>query len=149
MIAEADILRVQEWMGHADIHTTRRYLHSRPQHDDANLVAEAFAIDERTIRPMQARRVDGPAGATGGCRPDARRRGMDERASVRVAVALDEPLLTAADVAKLLGVSRSSVYEYARRRHRALSSVTIGRHRRSLPQQRVGSGCLSLDPPVR
>lgn len=43
MIAKADIVRVQEWMGHADIQTTRRYLHFRPQHDDAALVAEAFA----------------------------------------------------------------------------------------------------------
>ena len=46
MIAKADIVRVQEWMGHADIQTTRRYLHFRPQHDDAALVAEAFAIDK-------------------------------------------------------------------------------------------------------
>jgi integrase len=44
MIANADIVRVQEWMGHADIQTTRRYLHCRPQHDDAALVAEAFAV---------------------------------------------------------------------------------------------------------
>ncbi len=46
VIAKADIVRVQEWMGHADIQTTRRYLHYRPQHDDAALVAEAFALDE-------------------------------------------------------------------------------------------------------
>jgi integrase len=46
MIAKADIVRVQEWMGHADIQTTRRYLHFRPQHDDAALVAEAFAVDK-------------------------------------------------------------------------------------------------------
>jgi integrase len=46
VIAKADIVRVQEWMGHADIQTTRRYLHYRPQHDDAVLVAEAFALDE-------------------------------------------------------------------------------------------------------
>ena len=43
MIAKADIVRVQEWMGHADIQTTRRYLHFRPQHDDAMLVAAAFS----------------------------------------------------------------------------------------------------------
>ncbi|HEV3002093.1 MAG TPA: tyrosine-type recombinase/integrase [Solirubrobacteraceae bacterium] len=46
VIAKADIVRVQEWMGHADIQTTRRYLHFRPQHDDAALVAEAFAVAE-------------------------------------------------------------------------------------------------------
>jgi integrase len=44
VIAKADIVRVQEWMGHADIQTTRRYLHFRPQHDDAAIVAEAFAL---------------------------------------------------------------------------------------------------------
>jgi integrase len=44
VIAKADIVRVQEWMGHADIQTTRRYLHFRPQHDDAAIVAQAFAV---------------------------------------------------------------------------------------------------------
>jgi len=72
---------------------------------------------------------------------------MDEPASVHVSVALDEPLLTADDVARLLRVPRSSVYEYARRRHRALPSVPIGRHRRFyrsdveawLSEQRTGT----------
>ena len=36
-------MRVQEWMGHADIETTRKYLHFVPRPDDARLVAEAFA----------------------------------------------------------------------------------------------------------
>jgi integrase len=45
MIAKADIVRVQEWMGHADIQTTRRYLHYRPRPDDVALVDEAFAIE--------------------------------------------------------------------------------------------------------
>jgi integrase len=30
MIAKADIRRVQEWMGHADIQTTTKYLHYTP-----------------------------------------------------------------------------------------------------------------------
>jgi integrase len=42
MIAKADIRRVQEWMGHADIQTTMRYLHYAPREEDARLVAEAF-----------------------------------------------------------------------------------------------------------
>jgi integrase len=42
LIAKADIARVQEWMGHADIQTTRKYLHFAPRPDDALLVAEAF-----------------------------------------------------------------------------------------------------------
>ncbi|HEX8121294.1 MAG TPA: helix-turn-helix domain-containing protein [Solirubrobacteraceae bacterium] len=45
-------------------------------------------------------------------------------------VELDRPLLTAEEVAALLGVPRSSVYEYARRRVDPLPSLLIGRHRR-------------------
>ncbi|HWG08506.1 MAG TPA: tyrosine-type recombinase/integrase [Solirubrobacteraceae bacterium] len=48
VIAHADIRRVQEWMGHADIQTTMRYLHYAPRAEDAQLVAEAF-------RPARAR----------------------------------------------------------------------------------------------
>jgi integrase len=53
MIAQADIRRVQEWMGHADIQTTMRYLHYAPREEDARLVAEAFALapgDAATVR---------------------------------------------------------------------------------------------------
>ena len=45
MIAKADIRRVQEWMGHADVQTTMGYLHYAPRADDAALVAEAFKIE--------------------------------------------------------------------------------------------------------
>jgi integrase len=45
MIAKADIRRVQEWMGHADVQTTMRYLHYAPRAADAALVAEAFKIE--------------------------------------------------------------------------------------------------------
>jgi integrase len=45
MIAKADIRRVQEWMGHANIETTMQYLHYAPRAEDARLVAEAFAVD--------------------------------------------------------------------------------------------------------
>jgi integrase len=44
MIAKADIRRVQEWMGHADVQTTMRYLHYAPRADEAALVAEAFRL---------------------------------------------------------------------------------------------------------
>ena len=43
MIREADIRRVQEWMGHADIQTTMKYLHYESRKEDADLVARAFA----------------------------------------------------------------------------------------------------------
>ena len=55
-----------------------------------------------------------------------------------VTAALTEPLLTAADVADLLAVPRSSVSEYARRLHHPLPSVHIGRHRRFLRQRGRG-----------
>lgn len=45
-------------------------------------------------------------------------------------VELDEPLLTAGQVAELLAIPRSTVYEYARRLHRPLPSIEVGRHRR-------------------
>lgn len=41
---------------------------------------------------------------------------------------LDEPLLDAADVARLLGIPKASVYEYAR--DGRLPCVCIGRHRK-------------------
>ncbi len=56
MIAKADIRRVQEWMGHADIQTTMRYLHYVPREEDARLVAEAFQADS------PATEVTAPAG---------------------------------------------------------------------------------------
>ena len=45
MIARADIRRVQEWMGHADIQTTMKYLHYAPRREDAELVALAFGSE--------------------------------------------------------------------------------------------------------
>ena len=47
-----------------------------------------------------------------------------------LSVSLDAPLLTADEVAGLLALPRSSVYEYARRRTDPLPSLLIGRHRR-------------------
>lgn len=44
MIREADIRRVQEWMGHADIQTTMKYLHYESRTADADLVARAFQV---------------------------------------------------------------------------------------------------------
>ena len=59
MIGKADIRRVQEWMGHADIQTTMKYLHYAPRAEDAALVAQAFGaapsagavVDHGTRRP--------------------------------------------------------------------------------------------------
>lgn len=45
MIAKADIRRVQEWMGHADVATTMKYLHYVERPDEAALVAAAFSTD--------------------------------------------------------------------------------------------------------
>lgn len=40
-----DPVTVQRLMGHANLKTTERYLHSRPRADDASRLAEAFASD--------------------------------------------------------------------------------------------------------
>jgi integrase len=45
MIAHADIRRVQEWMGHADVQTTMGYLHYASRGDEAALVAAAFRVE--------------------------------------------------------------------------------------------------------
>ncbi len=45
MIGKAHIGRVQEWMGHADVQTTMKYLHYVPREQDAELVAEAFHLE--------------------------------------------------------------------------------------------------------
>jgi integrase len=55
MISKADIRRVQEWMGHADVQTTMKYLHYAPREEDARLVAEAFAL---SAAPSEAVRSD-------------------------------------------------------------------------------------------
>ena len=41
------ILQVKEWMGHADIDTTMKYLHFAPRAGDADLIAEAVASAAR------------------------------------------------------------------------------------------------------
>jgi integrase len=51
MIGKADIRRVQEWMGHADVQTTMKYLHYVPREEDAALVAAAFAPDDAPLTP--------------------------------------------------------------------------------------------------
>jgi integrase len=55
MIAKTDIRRVQEWMGHADVQTTMKYLHYAPRADDARLVNEAFELADAT--PPEPRRA--------------------------------------------------------------------------------------------
>jgi integrase len=45
VIGVADIRRVQEWMGHANVQTTMQYLHYVPRPQDAALVGQAFEPD--------------------------------------------------------------------------------------------------------
>jgi integrase len=65
MIAVADIVRVKEWMGHADIETTMRYLHFAPRPEDAALVAKAFrlATDEAAFGAWTPALMDDPQNA--------------------------------------------------------------------------------------
>jgi integrase len=57
MIAKADILRVMEWMGHADVQTTQGYLHYRPRPDDARLADAAFASELSSAVPSAQRQT--------------------------------------------------------------------------------------------
>ena len=52
---KADIRRVQEWMGHADIQTTMKYLHYAPREEDAELVAGRFNAASRRHRQEPSR----------------------------------------------------------------------------------------------
>ncbi len=47
---QVSILQLKEWMGHADIDTTMKYLHFAPRAADAGLIAEAFASSEGRVR---------------------------------------------------------------------------------------------------
>jgi integrase len=64
IIAKADIRRVQEWMGHADIQTTPKYLHYPARQEDAELVAAAFAapVAAATTGTMRSGGAVGVAG---------------------------------------------------------------------------------------
>ena len=75
MIAKADILRVKEWMGHADVQTTMRYLHYAPRPDDARLVDEAFAVEGPAELSAHDRAAQTPAGGIEGRSPRCRWRG--------------------------------------------------------------------------
>jgi site-specific recombinase XerD len=54
MIAKADIRRVQEWMGHADVATTMKYLHYVERPEEARLVAEGFELPRTRKPPRRA-----------------------------------------------------------------------------------------------
>jgi hypothetical protein len=60
MIAKADVRRVQEWMGHADIQTTMKYLHYAPRAGDA---ARWSQRRSRSTRRWLRRRPDPRVGA--------------------------------------------------------------------------------------
>jgi integrase len=52
-VNHASIVQVQNWMGHADIKTTGRYLHAKSQASDAALLAAAFSPSSREIDMAQ------------------------------------------------------------------------------------------------
>jgi integrase len=79
MIAKADIRRVQEWMGHADIQTTMRYLHYAPHAEDAALVAEAFRTDGPDGRRSRSSALPRSSRRRAGEGPDRPGRGYREQ----------------------------------------------------------------------
>lgn len=48
------ILELKEWMGHANVQTTMRYLHYKSKADAARRLSQAFAVDEtpRELQPI-------------------------------------------------------------------------------------------------
>jgi integrase len=54
---------LQEWMGHADLKTTARYLHYRARGDEAGRLAEAFKTAAPTASALQANHSPSPAAA--------------------------------------------------------------------------------------
>lgn len=48
-IDRASIVQVQEWMGHADIDTTRRYLHFKRRTNEAALLAQPFSVGTQEV----------------------------------------------------------------------------------------------------
>ena len=46
-INRASLVQVQAWMGHVDSRTTMRYLHHKSLDAEADLLAGAFAVDQR------------------------------------------------------------------------------------------------------
>ena len=56
------ILQLKEWMGHADIDTTMKYLHFAPRAHDAELVAEAFAGGDGALALVGQPGLNHPAG---------------------------------------------------------------------------------------
>jgi len=59
----------QEWMGHADIQTTMRYLHYAPRAEDAATVARAFRV--RSSAAPSADQADVDVGADAEVAPAA------------------------------------------------------------------------------
>ena len=42
-VREIDTVTLKDWMGHAKLTTTERYLHAKPRHDDAARIDRAFS----------------------------------------------------------------------------------------------------------
>ena len=64
-INRADIAQVQTWMGHADIQTTRRYLHFKERGDEAALLAGAVETKAEAAENRVANRVANSAVPSG------------------------------------------------------------------------------------
>lgn len=56
------ILELKEWMGHADVQTTMRYLHYKSKADAARRLSQAFAVDEipKELQPVSPRAPQTP-----------------------------------------------------------------------------------------
>ena len=59
-INRANLVDVKEWLGHADIQTTARYLHYKSRADEAELLAEVFPVADSIPPPVSPNAHFGP-----------------------------------------------------------------------------------------
>ena len=148
MIAKADIRRVQEWMGHADIQTTMRYLHFAPRDEDAALVAEAFATVPPAGEPVRCATMKMPPFA-GRSPTDVRRRPWMSRAAGRwlghAALGADRQRRRALPAAGVV----SGPLQHGKRAERMSGEWRGNEGHEGAPNATCDDRCGDRDPPCR
>jgi hypothetical protein len=78
VIGHADIRRVQEWMGHADVQTTMRYLHYAPRPEDGAWSPRPSRSTTPGELRLDAQPARAPAGGIEGIRSQASRMSVSQ-----------------------------------------------------------------------
>jgi hypothetical protein len=101
-VEQADsILELKEWMGHANVQTTMRYLHYKSKTDAARRLGAAFAEEG----PEEPERITGQPAATRSSKrtagprnaPDVRRHGSAQSKAVELEIDMVENIRAAHD----------------------------------------------------